>query len=54
VYKLFFWIWTPILKTHPHFVRAIRDWLQAHLDHREYEIQERRNNFYIVKKDEEE
>lgn len=54
IYKLYYRIWNPIFTENPDMVRAIRDWNQDWLDQREYEIQQRRKSFYLVKKDDDE
>ena len=52
VYRLFYWLWTPILKDRPDLVKLIMstnlEWLAA----REKIAQERRATFKVVKTNE--
>lgn len=51
IYKLYRKFWNPIYRDHPDYAIAMRDQFQQWLDYRENEIQNRRNKFRIVKKD---
>lgn len=52
VYRLFYWLWTPILKDRPDLVKLILSTNLEWLANREKLVQERRATFKVVKNNE--
>ena len=49
VYKLFYYVWTPVLKTRPDIVQEMANWNNGWLAQHEAEIQKRRSQLKVVK-----
>lgn len=41
-YRLYRWLWNPILEERPEMVKAMRDWNQSWLQHRAREVNQRK------------
>lgn len=50
VYRLFFWVWTPIFRARPDIHQAFVQWGQGWIDRREAQIKEKRDAFHVVEK----
>lgn len=49
VYRLFYRVWSPILKTRPDIVAAMHAYTQDWIDQEAKLVQERRDTFTVVK-----
>lgn len=48
-YRIFYYLWTPLLKERPDLLRAIIEYSEGWLNQREEEIQARRKSFKLIK-----
>jgi hypothetical protein len=49
VYRLYFWIWTPILRSRPMMLKGMIEYQIEWLNRREDEVKQARSKFKVIK-----